>query len=69
MTSRGRVRAVYEAVRKNVRQLGEGGGFIFAEVRNLPAILPESHIRAMNDAWKAERDYGDNSDEIPGNRQ
>ncbi len=59
---------VYEAVRQNVRLLGEGGGFIFAGVHNLPATLPESHIRAMLDAWKAERDYGNAFGAVPENR-
>ena len=48
---------VFEAVKQNVKQLGEGGGYIFAGVHNLPATLPESHIRAMLDAWRAVRDY------------
>ena len=48
---------VFESVKQNVKQLGEGGGFIFAGVHNLPATLPETHIRAMLDAWRSERDY------------
>jgi uroporphyrinogen decarboxylase len=50
---------VFDAVRQNVRLLGDGGGFIFSGVHNLPATLPESHIRAMLDAWNAERNYRD----------
>ena len=48
---------VYSKVRKNVETLGAGGGFIFAGVHNLPATLPEEHIRAMLDAWRDARDY------------
>ena len=48
---------VFAQVRRNVAELGAGGGFIFAGVHNLPATLPEEHIRAMLDAWRAERTY------------
>ena len=48
---------VFAQVRQNIKRLGAGGGFIFAGVHNLPATLPEDHIRAMLDAWKAERTY------------
>ena len=41
---------VYNAVGRNIKILGEGGGFIFSGVHNLPATLPETHIRAMLDA-------------------
>ena len=48
---------VFSKVKRNVETLGAGGGFIFAGVHNLPATLPEDHLRAMLDAWKAARDY------------
>ena len=48
---------VFAAARQNVAELGAGGGFIFAGIHNLPATLPEEHIRAMLNAWKAERTY------------
>ena len=43
---------VYAAVGENVRIFKEGGGFIFSGVHNLPATLPERHLRAMLDALK-----------------
>ena len=43
---------VYREVRENIRVLGEGGGYIFAGVHNLPADTPESHLRAMMDAYR-----------------
>jgi uroporphyrinogen decarboxylase len=41
---------VYGEVLANIRELGRGGGYIFAGVHNLPADMPEAHIRAMLDA-------------------
>ena len=48
---------VYRAVYDNVKVLGEGGNFIFSGVHNLPATLPESHLKAMIDAYRDARDY------------
>lgn len=48
---------VYNAVYNNVKVLGEGGNYIFAGVHNLPATMPESHLKAMIDAYRAARDY------------
>ena len=43
---------VYAEVRENIRTLGRDGGYIFAGVHNLPADLPEAHLRAMLDAYR-----------------
>ena len=48
---------VYQAVYKNLKTLGKGGGYLFSGVHNLPADMPESHLKAMLDAWKDARDY------------
>lgn len=42
---------VYTAVRDTIRTLGHGGGYIFAGVHNLPADMPEEHLRAMLEAY------------------
>lgn len=42
---------VYEGVKKNIEALSCGGGYVFAGVHNLPADMPESHIRAMLAAY------------------
>ncbi len=43
---------VYREVRENIRVLGRDGGYIFAGVHNLPADMPEEHLRAMMDAYR-----------------
>ena len=43
---------VYEEVKKNIEILSAGGGYLFAGVHNLPADMPESHIRAMLAAYE-----------------
>ena len=43
---------VYEAVKENIRSLSRGGGYIFAGVHNLPGDIPESHLRAMLEAYR-----------------
>ncbi|MBQ4353787.1 MAG: hypothetical protein IJC71_02725 [Clostridia bacterium] len=48
---------VYRTVYDNVKILGEDGGFIFSGVHNLPATIPESHLAAMLDAYRAARAY------------
>lgn len=48
---------VYRTVCQNIRILGKDGGFIFAGVHNLPADLPEHHLKAMLDALRDTRDY------------
>ena len=48
---------VFSAVSNNLKILGNGGGYIFAGVHNLPADMPEHHIKAMMDAYFANRDY------------
>lgn len=42
---------VYETVKSNIRTFSRNGGYIFAGVHNLPGDLPESHVRAMLDAY------------------
>ena len=48
---------VYAAVYRNIRTLGAGGNYIFAGVHNLPATMPESHLKAMIDAYRDARAY------------
>lgn len=48
---------VYEAVAENIRILGEGGGYFFSGVHNLPGNLSQTHLKAMLDAWMDVRDY------------
>jgi uroporphyrinogen decarboxylase len=48
---------VYEAVRANIETLSAGGGYIFAGVHNLPADMPESHLRAMLAAYRDSARY------------
>ena len=48
---------VYDAVYRNVKTLGRGGNYLFAGVHNLPAEMPEHHIKAMIDAYFDARDY------------
>lgn len=47
---------VYEAVKRNIEIFSAGGGYLFAGVHNLPGNLPESHIRAIIQAWRDCRD-------------
>ena len=42
---------VYKAVYDNIKTLGKDGGYIFAGVHNLPADMPEHHVKAMMDAY------------------
>ncbi|MBO5682888.1 MAG: hypothetical protein J6S10_02825 [Clostridia bacterium] len=46
---------VYKAVYNNIKTLGKGGNYIFAGVHNLPADMPEEHIKAMIDAYRDAR--------------
>lgn len=48
---------VYQKVYRNIKALGQGGNYIFAGVHNLPANLPESHAKAIIDAYKDARVY------------
>lgn len=48
---------VYQAVFQNVKTLSRGGNYIFAGVHNLPADMPEHHIKAMMDAYFDARAY------------
>ena len=48
---------VYRTVYDNIKILGNGGNYIFAGVHNLPATLPESHLKAMIDAYRDAREY------------
>ncbi len=48
---------VYHAVYRNIRTLGKGSNYLFAGVHNLPADMPEHHIRAMMDAYFDARGY------------
>lgn len=42
---------VYENVKRNITILNENGRYIFAGVHNIPGDTPESHIKAMLDAY------------------
>lgn len=48
---------VYKAVFANIKTLGTGGNYIFAGVHNLPADMPEHHVKAMIDAYFDARAY------------
>ena len=48
---------VYRTVYDNIKILGERGNYIFAGVHNLPATLPERHLKAMIDAYRDAREY------------
>jgi uroporphyrinogen decarboxylase len=48
---------VYEKTLNNIRALGKDGGYIMSGVHNLLPEVPEHHLRAILDAWKAARDY------------
>lgn len=48
---------VWQTVYDNIKVLGKDGNYIFAGVHNLPATMPESHLKAMIDAYRAARDY------------
>ena len=48
---------VYETVYNNIKVLGVGGNFIFSGVHNLPANIPENHLKAMIDAYRDRRNY------------
>lgn len=48
---------VYQKVRDTIHTMKQGGGYIFSGVHNLPAEVSEIHLKAMLDAWKAERMY------------
>ena len=48
---------VYDAVYQNIKLLGKGGNYLFAGVHNLPAEMPEQHIKAMMDAYFDARQY------------
>jgi uroporphyrinogen decarboxylase len=48
---------VYEAVKQNIQTLARGGGYIFAGVHNIPGDTPESHLRAMLQAYRDCRAY------------
>lgn len=48
---------VYDQVSNNLNILKEDGGHIFSGVHNLPADMPQEHLRAMLNAWKDNRNY------------
>lgn len=48
---------VYGAVYNNIKVMGAGGNYIFAGVHNLPANMPEHHLKAMLDAYRDARIY------------
>jgi len=50
---------VYERVKSNIETFSKGGGYLFAGVHNLPGDVPESHLRAMLEAWRDCRDRAD----------
>lgn len=43
--------AVYEAVKRNIAALSQGGGYLFAGVHNIPGDVPEAHIGAIIRAY------------------
>lgn len=48
---------VYRQVYDNIRILAEGGHYLFSGVHNLPATIPEHHLKALLDAYRDARDY------------
>ncbi len=48
---------IYFVVSNNIKILKKGGNYIFSGVHNLPADLPETHIKAMLDAWCDNKEY------------
>jgi len=48
---------VYRTVYDNIKILGAGGNYIFSGVHNLPATMPEHHLKAMLDAYRDARWY------------
>ena len=46
---------VYERVKRNIMELGRGGGYIFAGVHNIQD-LPEGHLRALLAAYRDARE-------------
>jgi uroporphyrinogen decarboxylase len=50
-------REVFEATKRNIQTLARGGGYIFAGVHNITGDTPESHLRAMLEAYRHARAY------------
>ena len=48
---------VYRQVYDNIKVLAEGGNYIFSGVHNLPADIPELHLKALLDAFRDARAY------------
>jgi len=46
---------VYERVKQNIEILSRGGGYIFAGVHNIQWNVPESHLKAIMDAFRDAR--------------
>ncbi len=46
---------VYKRVFETIKIFGENGGYIMSGVHNLPPSVPESHLKAMLDAWRDAR--------------
>jgi uroporphyrinogen decarboxylase len=43
---------VYAQVKRNIEILSEGGGYIFSGVHNIQCNVPESHIKAILEAFR-----------------
>lgn len=48
---------VYQIVYSNIKTLSAGGNYIFSGVHNLPADLPNNHLKAMLDAYHDAKMY------------
>ena len=48
---------VYRKVFNNIKTLSAGGNYIFGGVHNLPGDVPQTHLKAMIDAYRDARDY------------
>lgn len=48
---------VYARAKETIAALGQGGGYLFAGVHNLPPEVPEAHLRGLLDAYRDGRDY------------
>jgi len=46
---------VYEQVKRNIEILSRGGGYIFSGVHNIQWNVPESHLKAILEAFRDAR--------------
>jgi uroporphyrinogen decarboxylase len=54
----GRPDDVRREVRRRIRDLRDGGGFVFAAVHNVQPNVPPANLLAMWETWREEASYG-----------